>query len=88
MFTRRRFTQLSAALLPTLGGAPAAWAQAGKDATAEALGKPVATAIEMAPTFWPAEEYHRDYAKRNAADYYAYRAACGRDARLRAVWGR
>ncbi|BEP95458.1 Bug family tripartite tricarboxylate transporter substrate binding protein [Acidovorax sp. A79] len=32
MITRRRFTQLSAALLPTLGVAPAAWAQAGKDA--------------------------------------------------------
>lgn len=32
MITRRRFTQLSAALLPTLGGAPAAWAQASKDA--------------------------------------------------------
>lgn len=32
MITRRCFTQLSAALLPTLGGAPAAWAQAGKDA--------------------------------------------------------
>lgn len=31
MITRRRFTQLSAALLPTLGIAPAAWAQAGKD---------------------------------------------------------
>lgn len=32
MITRRCFTQLSAALLPALGGAPAAWAQAGKDA--------------------------------------------------------
>ncbi|WP_110959566.1 tripartite tricarboxylate transporter substrate-binding protein [Acidovorax sp. ST3] len=32
MITRRRFTQLSAALLPTLGVAPAAWAQTGKDA--------------------------------------------------------
>lgn len=32
MITRRRFTQLSAALLPTLGVAPAAWAQIGKDA--------------------------------------------------------
>ncbi|MBV7542775.1 tripartite tricarboxylate transporter substrate-binding protein [Acidovorax sp. sic0104] len=32
MITRRRFTQLSAALMPTLGVAPAAWAQAGKDA--------------------------------------------------------
>lgn len=38
-------------------------------------------------TFYPAEEYHRDYAKRNAANYNAYRAGCGRDARLGQVWG-
>lgn len=38
-------------------------------------------------TFYPAEEYHRDYAKRNAANYAAYRAGCGRDARLARVWG-
>jgi peptide-methionine (S)-S-oxide reductase len=48
----------------------------------------MATPILDLGAFWPAEAYHRDYAKRNAADYYAYRAACGRDARLRAVWGR
>lgn len=38
--------------------------------------------------FWPAEAYHRDYAKRNPAKYAIYRASCGRDARLKAVWGR
>lgn len=38
-------------------------------------------------TFYPAEEYHRDYAKRHALDYNLYRAGCGRDARLRQVWG-
>jgi peptide-methionine (S)-S-oxide reductase len=38
-------------------------------------------------TFYPAEEYHRDYAKRNAANYAAYRTGCGRDARLKQVWG-
>lgn len=48
----------------------------------------MATPILDLGAFWPAEAYHRDYAKRNAADYYAYRAACGRDARLRAVWGK
>lgn len=36
--------------------------------------------------FWPAEEYHRNYAKRNAADYHAYREGCGRDFRLAQVW--
>jgi peptide-methionine (S)-S-oxide reductase len=38
--------------------------------------------------FWPAEEYHRDYARRNRQSYELYRAGCGRDRRLEAVWGR
>ncbi|MEQ1781192.1 MAG: peptide-methionine (S)-S-oxide reductase MsrA [Hyphomonadaceae bacterium] len=36
--------------------------------------------------FWPAEEYHRDYAKRNKADYEDYREGCRRDAILARVW--
>ena len=50
-------------------------------------GKMATPILDLGP-FWPAEAYHRDYAKRNSADYHAYRAACGRDARLRAVWGK
>ena len=38
--------------------------------------------------FWPAEEYHRNYAKQNKADYDAYRFGCGRDLRLSQVWKR
>ena len=38
-------------------------------------------------TFWPAEEYHRDYAKRNKVSYDIYRMGCGRDRRLGQVWG-
>jgi peptide-methionine (S)-S-oxide reductase len=41
----------------------------------------IVTPIIDAPRFWPAEEYHRDYAKRNAVNYNIYRAGCGRDAR-------
>lgn len=37
--------------------------------------------------FWPAEDYHRDYAKRHVLAYNAYRFGCGRDATLRKVWG-
>jgi peptide-methionine (S)-S-oxide reductase len=48
----------------------------------------VVTPIIDAPRFWPAEAYHRDYAKRNAVNYNLYRAGCGRDARLAQVWGR
>ena len=38
-------------------------------------------------TFYPAEEYHRDFAKRNSLHYQLYRSGCGRDARLAKVWG-
>jgi peptide-methionine (S)-S-oxide reductase len=38
-------------------------------------------------TFWPAEAYHRDYAKNHAVDYHVYRLGCGRDLRLKQVWG-
>ena len=51
--------------------------------TSEAL----AVAIEPLKRFWPAEEYHQDYAERQALTYNFYRWRCGRDARLDAVWG-
>jgi peptide-methionine (S)-S-oxide reductase len=38
--------------------------------------------------FWPAEDYHQDYAEHNAVSYRYYRWACGRDRRLDALWGR
>jgi len=37
--------------------------------------------------FWPAEAYHRDYARNHAVEYHAYRLGCGRDLRLKQVWG-
>lgn len=46
------------------------------------------TPILPATTFYPAEEYHRDFAKRHALQYEMYRTGCGRDARLAQVWGR
>lgn len=47
----------------------------------------VHTEIEAATTFWPAEAEHQNYAARNPVRYRFYRSRCGRDARLRELWG-
>ena len=47
----------------------------------------IATKIETAMPFYPAEDYHQDYAKKNPAHYWAYRNGSGRDQRMREVWG-
>ena len=47
----------------------------------------VVTPVRAAARFYPAEAYHQDYARRNPRHYSRYRRGCGKDARLRAVWG-
>jgi len=37
--------------------------------------------------FTSAEEYHQDYYKKNPEHYMSYRKGCGRDHRLREIWG-
>ena len=43
--------------------------------------------ILNAKTFWIAEKYHQDYAVKNPLKYNFYRSSCGRDNRLKKVWG-
>ena len=48
---------------------------------------PIVTEVVLAKTFYPAEDYHQDYYKKNPVRYKFYRLNCGRDARLAQVWG-
>jgi peptide-methionine (S)-S-oxide reductase len=62
-------------------------AEESKRAVEAQLTKKVVVEIAPATQFWDADEHHQDYWKKNPTHYYSYRAGCGRDARLREVWG-
>lgn len=54
----------------------------------KALHAPIVTRIIAYQAFWRAEEYHQDYYKKNPENYHAYRTSCGRDNRLKEIWGK
>jgi len=74
-------------------------AQAAKEAAQAALARQIVTPILGAATFYAAEAYHQDYYRQTATiltrrgpmtkanAYKFYREGCGRDARIRQLWG-
>ncbi|WP_170382290.1 peptide-methionine (S)-S-oxide reductase MsrA [Ruegeria atlantica] len=76
-----------------------ALAEQAKSNAQNALGQKIVTPILQEGAFYPAEAYHQDYykgtklvftrfgPKRQASAYKAYRKACGRDARVKQLWG-
>ena len=75
-------------------------AEASKADAEAALGQKIVTPIRDAATFYPAEAYHQDYYKQDkiiitrfgprskAVAYKKYRDACGRDQRVKQLWGK
>ena len=55
------------------------------EASGRVRGK-IVTPVLALGEFWPAEDYHRDYARNNKARYDRYRQGCGRDVILSRVW--
>lgn len=58
-----------------------------REAIRERFGREVPVEITDWDAFWTAEGYHQDYHRKNSLSYRYYKARCGRQARLDAIWG-
>jgi peptide-methionine (S)-S-oxide reductase len=63
-------------------------AEESKKALSSRFRGPIVTEIVPASQFYPAEDYHQDYYKKNPLRYKLYRYGCGRDQRLEELWGK
>ncbi len=79
-------SQYRSALFP-LDDAQRRLAEASKARLESRFDRPIVTEISPASTFYPAEGYHQDYYKKNPIRYRVYRTSCGRDRRLKELWG-
>jgi peptide-methionine (S)-S-oxide reductase len=64
-----------------------ATAEASRQRVQRRFKQPIVVKVTAASTFYPAEAYHQDYHNTHAVQYRFYRWTCGRDARLRQIWG-
>lgn len=62
-------------------------AKTAAEAAGTILGQPIATELALATQFWEAEGYHQNYYQENPIRYKYYRNACGRDDRIKELWG-
>lgn len=63
-------------------------AEASRNAAAKKLGTSIATKIEKAGVFYPAEDYHQDFHTKNPMRYNSYKYGSGRVEKLEKLWGK